>query len=255
MSNSVEWCLRIIDWTLLHSILVTVFPSEAFSFEGGQKKKKWMSGLKRILMFCLCVCLSVCLDRRLLCGLPGPHAQRRPLRSQKDVCQQRPGPECLQEGDHHHGENSDALFQASSLTSGCLNLLVCRHLRQRAHCLKDSFAKWLTIKGLCYKILRRNNSVCLWLVIEPPSDEKNPSFSSFDAALSENVQWNAHLPEISVALEYCLIVASFPSLSNYEGQTKQLRGQFLMWRAGNTGLNIVATVFCKCTVLYTSADA
>lgn len=119
--------------------------------------------------YVLSVCLSVCLDRRLLCGLPGPHAQRRPLRSQKDVCQQRPGPECLQEGDHHHGENSDALFQASSLTSGCLILLVCRHLRQRAQCLKDSFAKWLTIKGLCYKILRRNNSVCLWLVIEPPT--------------------------------------------------------------------------------------
>lgn len=58
MSNSVEWCLRIIDWTLLHSFLVTVFPSEAFSFEGGHKKK-WMSGLKRILMFCLCVCLFV----------------------------------------------------------------------------------------------------------------------------------------------------------------------------------------------------
>lgn len=56
MCNSVEWCLRIIDWTLLHSILVTVVPSEAFSFEGRQKKVNvWFEENPHVL----CVCLFV----------------------------------------------------------------------------------------------------------------------------------------------------------------------------------------------------
>lgn len=45
-----------------------------------------------------------CLHRWVLGGVPGSDAQRRALRSEKDVRQQRTGPERLQERDHHHGE-------------------------------------------------------------------------------------------------------------------------------------------------------
>ncbi|KAM7391089.1 hypothetical protein PAMP_021805 [Pampus punctatissimus] len=49
--------------------------------------------------------------RRLLGGVPGSYAQRRPLRSQKDVRQQRPGPKRLQERDHHHEAQRTAAEQ------------------------------------------------------------------------------------------------------------------------------------------------
>jgi len=49
-------------------------------------------------------------SRRLLSGVSGSYAQRRPLRSQKDVRQQRPGPECVQERDHYHGESTITTF-------------------------------------------------------------------------------------------------------------------------------------------------
>lgn len=76
-----------------------MFLSELFS---RMEKSEWMKENSHVMLSVR----FVCFDRRLLCGLSGSYTQRCPLRSEKDVCQQRPGPECLQERDHHHGENS-----------------------------------------------------------------------------------------------------------------------------------------------------
>lgn len=67
----------------------------------------------------------LCFSRRLLSGVSGSYAQRRPLRSQKDVRQQRPGPKCLQEGDHYHGESSITVFEMLSPNSTEVFLPVC----------------------------------------------------------------------------------------------------------------------------------
>lgn len=192
LSNSMKWCLRENHWLVLLAqyfnrcvsarcvfMFISFFRSISILFfffvyclialvdawKGAVAfiKEFWFMWklkseclvVRRLLMFCL----SACLDRRLLCGLPGPHTQRRPLRSQKDVCQQRPGPECLQEGDHHHGENSDALSQASSLTSCCLNVFASPRPPQWACSLKDSSANRLTIRGPALSTFRSNNIV------------------------------------------------------------------------------------------------
>lgn len=66
--------------------------------------------------------LLMLLSRRLLGGLSGSNTQRRPLRSQEDVRQQRPGPQRLQAGDHHHGESIIATWArrgTSSHTETC----------------------------------------------------------------------------------------------------------------------------------------
>lgn len=61
-------------------------------------------------MKCADVMLMSCFPRRLFCGLSGSYTQWCPLRSEKDVRQQRPGPQRLQERDHYYGESSMSVF-------------------------------------------------------------------------------------------------------------------------------------------------